>query len=102
MKLYLLKLVVRKDNMNSYHIFVTAPEGEEKRGKASSIDELFSLLTNKEKQKIFAKGAFSELQRLFHDNQVKKSADSFMADVSGISINFISDGYEITTLVFNF
>lgn len=102
MKSYHSNLAARKDNMNSFHIFVDAPEAEEKRGKASTIDELFSLLNNDEKKKIFAAGAFSALQRLFHDEQVKKSEDSYMADVSGISINFISNGNEITTLVFYF
>ncbi len=86
----------------TYHIFVDNSGSEEKRGKASSIDELFKLLTNKEKQKIFAVGAFASLQKLFHDEQVKQSKDSYMGDVAGIPIHFVSNGHEITTLVFYF
>lgn len=86
----------------SYHIVVVTPEGEEKRGKASSIDELFSLFTNKEIQKVFTCDAFKGLQKLFEDKKLKASEESYFGHVNNLSINFISNGYEITTLVFNF
>ncbi len=44
---------------------------------------------------------FKVLQRLFKAGRIT-SNDSYMTDLGGISCNFISDGYEITTLVFNF
>lgn len=87
--------------MAYYHILVDTPMGDDKRGKASNIDELFKLLTPKEKQTIFAKDAFKDIQALFH-KEVRKSPDTYMGDVGGISIRFVSNGYEITTLVFNF
>ncbi len=88
--------------MSSYHIVVVTPEGEEKRGKASSIDELFSLFTQKEIQKVFAAEAFKGLQQLFEDKKIKVSEESYFGHVNGLSINFISNGFEITTLVFYF
>ncbi len=87
--------------MNYYHIMVATLEGEEKRGKASNIDELFKLLTVKEIQTVFQKNAFKELDNLFK-KEIKKSEDSYMGYVGGLSIHFISNGYEITTLVFYF
>lgn len=87
--------------MSYYHIMIATPNGEEKRGKASSIDELFTLLNNKEKKEIFAKDAFKGLQDLFK-NKDKNSQESYIEDINGLSINFISDGYQITTLVFYF
>ena len=88
--------------MQSYHIVVTTPEGEKNRGKASTVDELFTLLTHKEKQKIFAEDAFKGIQKLFEDKKFKASEESYFGHINGLSINFISNGYEITTLVFNF
>lgn len=87
--------------MAYYHILVDTPMGDDKRGKASNIDELFQLLTLKEKQAVFSKNAFSELQSLFK-KEVKQSEDSFMGYAGGLPIRFISNGYEITTLVFYF
>lgn len=88
--------------MPYYHIMVATSEGEENRGRASSIDELFTLLKHKEKQKIFAEDAFRGVQKLFEDKKLKVSEESYFGHVNGLSINFISNGYEITTLVFNF
>ncbi len=85
----------------NYHIFVDAPEGVDKRGQASNIDELFKLLTVKEIKTVFQKNAFKELDNLFK-KEIKKSEDSYMGYVGGLSIHFISNGYEITTLVFYF
>lgn len=85
-----------------YHVIVATSEGEEHRGQASSIDELFSILTHKEIQKVFAAEAFKGLQQLFEDKKIKVSEESYFGHVNGLSINFISNGYEITTLVFNF
>lgn len=84
-----------------YHIIVDTPAGPDKRGKASNIDELFTLLTNQEKREIFKKAAFQDLQNLFR-SEAKKSEDSYMGYVGGLSIHFISNGFEITTLVFYF
>lgn len=84
-----------------FHIIVESNDNQEIRGKASSIDELFKLLTKKEIQTIFRFDGFKVLQRLFKAGRIT-SNDSYMTDLGGISCNFISDGYEITTLVFNF
>lgn len=84
-----------------YHILVDTPTGDDKRGKASNIDELFQLLTLKEKQAIFTKDAFKALQNIFK-KEVRQSEDSYMGYAGGLPIQFISNGYEITTLVFYF
>ncbi len=88
--------------MSTYHIVVVTPEGEETRGKASNIDELFKLLTSKEIKNVFLADAFKGLQKLFEDKKIKASEESYFGHVNNLSINFISNGYEITTLVFNF
>lgn len=80
-----------------YHIFVDNGM-EEKRGKASSIDELFKLFTHTEIKKIFDYDAFNYVKDLFKTK--KLSQDSFILNVNGLSINLISNGSEITTLVF--
>lgn len=85
-----------------YNVVVATSEGEEHRGQAASIDELFSILTHKEIQKVFAAEAFNGLQKLFEDKQIKASEESYFGHINRLSINFISNGYEITTLVFNF
>ena len=87
--------------MAYYHILVDTPMGDDKRGKASNIDELFDLLTKKEQQTIFAKDAFKDIQAMF-SREVRTSPDTYMGDVGGIPIRFISNGHEITTLVFYF
>lgn len=88
--------------MSTYHIVVVTPEGEETRGKASNIDELFKLLTPKEIKNVFTCDAFKGLQKLFEDKKIKCSEESYFGHVNNLSINFISNGHEITTLVFNF
>lgn len=88
--------------MSYYHIMVATPDEEKSRGKASNIDELFTLLTPKEQQQVFAAEAFNRLQKIFEDKDIKVSKESYFGHVNGLSINFISDGYQITTLVFNF
>lgn len=88
--------------MSSYHIVVVTPEGEETRGKASNIDELFKLLTPKEIKNVFLADAFKGIEKLFENKEIKKSEESCFGHVNNLSINFISNGYEITTLVFNF
>ncbi len=88
--------------MSSYHIVVVTPEGEETRGKASNIDELFKLLTPKEIKNVFLADAFKGIEKLFENKEIKKSEESYFGHVNNLSINFISNGYEITTLVFYF
>ncbi len=84
-----------------FHIIVESNNTQEKRGKANSIDELFKILTKKEIQTIFRFDGFKVLQRIFKAGRIA-SSDSFMTDLGGISCNFISNGYEVTTLVFFF
>ncbi|MCM1557896.1 MAG: hypothetical protein NC087_10295, partial [Anaeroplasma bactoclasticum] len=75
---------------------------EETRGRASTIDELFTILTHKEIQKVFELDAFKGLQKVFKDKKIKASEESYFGNINGLQVNFISNGYEITTLVFYF
>lgn len=76
-------------------------ENQKIRGKASSVDELFRILTKKEIQTIFRFDGFKILQRIFKAGRIA-SEDSYTTDLGGVSCDFISNGYEITTIVFNF
>lgn len=86
-----------------YHIFIHKASEEEARGKASNRDELIELLDSFEIKYIFDHDAWHAIKDVF--KQVKKNQttnESYFLDAKGIQVNAISNGYEITTLVFYF
>lgn len=85
-------------SMRYYHIFVEKKGQQEKRGKAANIDELLKLLTRKEIQTIFACNAFQALSELFKTASAA-SEDSYIIRCGTLTINCISNGYEVTSLV---
>lgn len=84
-----------------YHIIINKNNVEEARGKASTFDELLKLLNNKEIKSIFDHEAYEDFKNIFEVAKLKHE-DSFTLDAHGITINLISNGYEITTMVFYF
>ena len=85
-----------------YHIIVNTPFGEENRGKASNTDELYKLLQRKEIKSIYEHEAYDEMEKIFKTANNSKNQDSFIYDIKGITVNFVTNGYEVTTLVFYF
>lgn len=84
-----------------YHIIVNKKTGEEKKGKASNMGELADILTKDERTAIFEHSAWDPMEKMFKDiNKKKTCEESYLIDVNGIQVNAISNGYEITTLVF--
>lgn len=84
-----------------FHIIVNTPSGEEKRGKASNMDELLKLLNLKEIKSIFEHDAWKELKQVFTTAQALSEHD-LLLNVKGIDISCISNGFEIHTLIFKF
>lgn len=84
--------------MRYYHVFVEKNGLQEKRGRASNIDELLKLLTRKEIQTIFACAAFQPLSDVFNTT-FGASEDSYELSCGTLNIDCISNGYEITSLV---
>lgn len=84
--------------MRYYHVFVEKNGVQEKRGRASNIDELLKLLSRKEIQTIFACNAFHSLSELFKTASAA-SEDSYIISCGTLTINCISNGYEVTSLV---
>lgn len=84
-----------------YHIIINKNNVEEARGKASTFDELLKLLNNKEIKSIFDHEAYEDFKNIFEVAKLEQE-DSFTLDAHGITINLISNGHEITTMVFYF
>lgn len=84
-----------------YHIIINKNNVEEARGKASTFDELLKLLNIKEIKSIFDNEAYEDFKNIFEVAKLKHE-DSFTLDAHGITINLISNGYEITTMVLYF
>ncbi len=85
-----------------FHIIVNKNNEEKKLGKASNLDELLKLLDPKDIKTIFDHDAYENMKEVFSTAKKSLGEDSFIADVNGINVNFISNGHEITTLVFYF
>lgn len=85
-----------------FHIFVDTSSGKEKRGKASNLDELLKLLKPQEIRSIFAHDAYIGMKQVFQQAKEALGEEDSTHDISGITVDFISNGYEITTLVFYF
>ncbi len=85
-----------------FHIIVNKNNEEKKLGKASNLDELLKLLDRKDIKSIFDHDAYQDMKEVFKTAKKSLGQDSFIADVKGINVNFISNGCEITTLVFYF
>lgn len=105
MKIQTMNFIFQKKSKsikNMFHIIVNTPAGEEKRGKASNLNELLKLLKPKEIKSIFEHDAFEEMKEVFKTAKMNIWEDSFLSDINGITVNFISNGFEITTLVFYF
>lgn len=84
-----------------YHIIINKNNVEEARGKASTFDELLKLLNIKEIKSIFDHNAYESFKNIFEVAKLKHE-DSFIMNVNGITINLISNGHDITTMVFYF
>ena len=84
-----------------YHIVVNKNNIDDARGKASTFDELLKLLNIKELKSIFDHEAYEDFKNIFEVAKLKHE-DSFTLDAHGITINLISNGYDITTMVFYF
>lgn len=85
-----------------FHIVVNKNNEEKKLGKASNLEELLKLLDRKEIKSIFEHDAYYEMKKVFTTAKMSLCEDSFIQDIKGITVNFISNGFEITTLVFYF
>lgn len=85
-----------------FHIIVNKNNEEKKLGKASNLDELLKLLDPKDIKIIFEHDAYKEMKEVFKTAKMNIWEDSFIQDVKGITVNYISNGFEITTLVFYF
>lgn len=86
-----------------YHIIVNIKTCEEKRGKASNMGELADILTENERTAVFEHEAWDPMENMFKSiNKNKTCEESYLIDVNGIQVNAISNGYEVTTLVFYF
>lgn len=83
-----------------FHIVINTPKGEEHRGKASNRDEFIKLLTADEIKSIFDNDAYDDIKDIFKRLKKIPGSDTFIEDINGITVNYISNGYEITTLVF--
>lgn len=83
-----------------FHIVINTPKGEEHRGKASNRDEFIKLLTADEIKSIFDNDAYNAVEDVFKEAKKKASKDTYIASINNISISVVSNGYEITTLVF--
>lgn len=84
------------------HIIVSKNSIDEKRGKAFNMDDLLKLLKHEEIKSIFDHDAYSDIKNIFKRVQKLSGTDTFIEDINGITVNYISNGYEITTLVFYF
>lgn len=83
-----------------FHIIISTPKGEEYRGKASNRDEFIKLLTVEEIKSIFENDAYNAVDDVFNEAKKKAFKDTYIASINNISISVVSNGYEITTLVF--
>ena len=85
-----------------FHIIVNKNNEEKKLGKASNLSELLKLLDPKDIKSIFEHEAYEDMKKVFTTAKKTLGEDSFISDVKGITVNFISNGSNITTLVFYF
>lgn len=76
--------------------------GEEKRGRVSNHDAFLKLLSPKEIKKIFDCNAWEETKKVFQKANDTMGEDSWIEDIGGITINYITDGISVNTLVFYF
>ena len=84
------------------HIVVNKKSIDEVRGKASNMGDLLTVLSREEIKSIFDHDAYSEIKDIFKRIKKIPGSDTFIEDINGITVNYISNGYEITTLVFYF
>lgn len=83
-----------------YNIFVLKTSGsQELRGIASNFGDLTEMLSSDEMNNIIENGAYTNIKNAFFTKQIK-SKESYICDIDGVSINAISDGFEINSLVF--
>ena len=85
-----------------FHIIVNKNTIDEVRGKASNIGGLLTVLSREEIKSIFDHDAYAEIKDIFKRLKKIPGSDTFIEDINGITVNYISNGYEITTLVFYF
>ena len=76
--------------------------GEEKRGRVSNHDDFMKLLKPEETKKIFETDSWSEMEAVFKKAKETMGEDSWIEDINGIVVNYITDGISVNTLVFYF
>ena len=84
-----------------YHIFINRNNEERSIGRADNQTKLLELIKDSEIKVLFGHDAYRAVGDIFeYVKKNNKSEESYLLDVRGIQVNAISNGYEITTLVF--
>lgn len=91
-------------NNNQFHIYVKYPGNDdlEDRSFVTDYNELIAVLSSKEVKCLYEMDALEELKQAININLKRKSKDTYMIHIKDISIDCITNGYRITTLVFYF
>lgn len=76
--------------------------GKEKRGRVSNHDDFMKLLKPEETKKIFEADSWSEMESVFKKANDTMGTDSWIEDINGIMVNYVTDGISVNTLVFYF
>ena len=81
-----------------FNIFVN----DESRGRVNKHNEFLKLLKPQEIKKIFDCDAWEEIKKVFKKANDSMGEDSWIEDINGIMVNYVTDGTSVNTLVFYF